>query len=100
MPAGILTEHSVGLAAVVATVHRGELSPMAKATMLWSTAASRGARRGLPTVTVVKTAGNHREVTNSVYHRLGRCADMVFDQRRWLAVTTEVCTTMIGVSLN
>ena len=42
---------------MAATVHRGELSPMAKATMTWSTVGSRGVRRGLP----ISPAGDHRD---------------------------------------
>ena len=62
-----MTEHSVGSAAVAGTVHHGELSPMAKATMPWPTVTYRGVRRGSPTFTVVNIAGNRGGMANSVY---------------------------------
>lgn len=48
VPAGIVTEHSVGRAAVAATVRRGVLSSVAKATVPWSTANNRDFCRGEP----------------------------------------------------
>lgn len=68
MPAFIATKHSLGRAAVAATLHRGELSRMAKDIVPWPTVANRGVRCGVPMFTAVKAAGNHGKVTNSANH--------------------------------
>ena len=66
-PHGDVTAHSVGRAAVAPTVHRGELSPMAKATTPWPTLTNCGVRRGSLTFTAANTAGNHGDAANTVY---------------------------------
>ena len=66
-PHGDVTAHSVRRAAVAQTVHRGELSPMAKATTPWPTLTTCGVRRGSRTFTAANTAGNHGDAANTVY---------------------------------
>lgn len=51
-----------GAGTVTATVRRGELSPVAKTAVPWSTVANSGVRRGAPTFTAVNTAGNHGQL--------------------------------------